>query len=124
MRRRCGALSVAILIAMLVSGCTVGPNYKRPAVATPQAYRGEKTVASQTSFGEERWADVFQDAQLQKLIHTALVQNYDVRIAATRVAQAQAQLTIARSAQYPGAGDSSRVRAPEMRRRSFLDLST
>ena len=103
MKRRCGAVITAALVTMLISGCTVGPNYKRPAVVTPQAFRGETTAASQASFGEEKWADVFQDPQLQKLVHTALTQNYDVRIAAARVAQAQAQLTVTRGAQYPGA---------------------
>lgn len=114
---RGGSVFLAVVLAIIVSGCTVGPNYKRPAINTPQSYRSD-TAASTTngsiaSFGDEKWADVFQDPQLQKLIHTALSQNYDVRIAAARIAQAQAQLTIARSAEYPGAAglaSSSRSR--------------
>ena len=95
-------LILPVAFGALLAGCAVGPNYKRPAINTPQTFR-EQTTPSQTSFGDEKWADVFQDPQLQSLVHAALAQSYDVRIAAARVAQAQAQVTIARSAQYPGA---------------------
>jgi multidrug efflux system outer membrane protein len=73
-------------------------------VATPQTFRGAPTPATATaSFGDEKWWEVFQDAQLQALIRTALQQNYDVRIAATRILQAQAQLGITRSNEFPSA---------------------
>ena len=57
--------------------------------------------AAAASLGEQKWWEVFQDQQLQQLIRTALAQNYDVRIAATRVLEAQAQLGITRADQYP-----------------------
>jgi len=53
------------------------------------------------SFGDQKWWEVFQDPQLQQLIRTALENNYDVRIAATRILQAQAQLGITRADQLP-----------------------
>jgi len=53
------------------------------------------------SLGDQKWWEVFQDKQLQDLIHTALQQNYDVRIAATRILQAQAQVGITRADQLP-----------------------
>lgn len=89
---------------VLLTGCTVGPNYKRPTIATPAAYRGlAPDAAPQTtaSFADEKWWTVFDDQQLQALIHKAIVQNYDVRIAATRVLQAQATLGITRADQFP-----------------------
>jgi multidrug efflux system outer membrane protein len=89
--------------ALIVAGCAVGPNYRRPAIDTPQTYRGATQTPATSSLGDENWWDVFQDAQLQSLIRTALKQNYDVRIAAARIAQAQAQLEIARSNYFPGA---------------------
>jgi outer membrane protein, multidrug efflux system len=95
---------------LLLAGCTVGPKYHRPAIDTPSAYRGENTarpsVASAESLGNEKWWNLFQDPVLQQLIRTALEQNYDVRIAATRVLQAQAELGITRANQFPmmGAG--------------------
>ena len=89
--RRLIALS---LIMLLASGCAVGPNYKRPSVTVPGTYRGaipqEPTQPAAESIGDQKWWEVFQDPQLQDLIHTALQQNYDVRIAATRILQAQA----------------------------------
>ena len=100
--RRLIALS---LITLLLSGCAVGPNYKRPSVNVPGAYRGampqEATQPAAESLGEQKWWEVFQDQQLQDLIHTALQQNYDVRIAATRILQAQAQVGITRADQLP-----------------------
>ena len=102
MRRAC-CFALAIGLTVLAAGCAVGPNYKRPVVNTPQAYRGETTAASAASLADEKWWDVFQDPQLQALIRVALKQNFDVRIAAARIAQAQAELTIARGNELPSA---------------------
>jgi multidrug efflux system outer membrane protein len=67
------------------------------------------------SLGNEKWWDVYQDPVLTQLIHTAIQQNYDVRIAATRVLEAQAQVGITRANQFPsasvGAGVSSQQNA-------------
>jgi multidrug efflux system outer membrane protein len=80
----------------------VGPNYKRPAIDTPGAYRdSQPSIPPSDSLGDEKWWEVFQDPVLQELIRAALQQNYDVRIAASRVLQAQAQLGIARANQFP-----------------------
>jgi len=93
-----------LAIAVSLSGCAVGPNYKRPAANTPTDYRGEMPAQPATaSLGNEKWWDVYQDPVLTQLIHTALQQNYDVRIAATRVLEAQAQLGIVRANLFPSA---------------------
>ena len=93
-----------LVLALVVSGCAVGPNYKRPAVNTPQSFRGAPAEATSTaSFADQKWTEVFQDPELQKLIRAALEKNYDVRIAATRILQAQAQLTITHSNELPSA---------------------
>jgi multidrug efflux system outer membrane protein len=90
---------------LVLSGCAVGPNYKKPAVPVPPEYRGVpadqagKTDAA--SFGDQKWWDAFQDEALRDLIRTALTQNYDVRIAAERILQARAQLGITRADQLP-----------------------
>jgi multidrug efflux system outer membrane protein len=112
-------LAIIVALGALV-GCTVGPNYKRPSVDVPGTYRGVAPDASDKgyqqpeqqpapqpaaqSLGDEKWWDVFQDPTLQGLIRTALKNNYDVRIAATRVLQAQAQLGITRADQFPSVG--------------------
>jgi multidrug efflux system outer membrane protein len=106
-----------LTIAVLFAGCAVGPNYKRPTVNVPTDYRD--SMAAQTaaalSFGNENWWQVYQDPVLEQLIRTALQQNYDVRIAATRVLEAQAQVGITRANQFPsaslGAGVSSEQNA-------------
>ena len=97
-----------LLPLLLWAACTVGPNYQRPKTDIPGGFRGAPATASgaasSESLGDAKWWTVFQDEQLQSLIRTALVQNYDVRIAAERVLAAQAQLRITRSDQYPSAG--------------------
>jgi len=95
----------SLLVALLATGCTVGPDYKRPTASVPTAYRGpapeEAAKTDSASLGEQKWWEVFRDEQLQSLIRTALQQNYDVRIAATRILEAQAQLGITRADQFP-----------------------
>jgi multidrug efflux system outer membrane protein len=90
---------------LLTASCTVGPRYKRPTVAIPGSYRGtatEQTQQSQiASLGDQKWWEVFQDEQLRTLIRTALQHNYDLRIAASHVLEAQAQLGITRADQFP-----------------------
>lgn len=89
-----------------LAGCMVGPNYKRPVVAVPPTYRGA-TPSPLASLGNEKWWRVFRDPVLDKLIHTAVAQNYDVRIAATRVVEAQAEVGIIRSNEFPSASAST-----------------
>jgi outer membrane protein, multidrug efflux system len=92
-------------IAVLSGGCLVGPDYKKPIASVPPTYRGltpeEAAKADSVSVGDEKWWEVYQDEQLRSLIRTALQQNYDVRIAGTRILAAQAQLGITRADQYP-----------------------
>jgi multidrug efflux system outer membrane protein len=94
---------IAIALLML-TGCAVGPNYKRPPVTVPGTYRGlaaDSEPQATASLGDEKWWTVYQDEQLQALIREALAQNYDMRIAAARVLQAQAVLGITRADQFP-----------------------
>jgi multidrug efflux system outer membrane protein len=86
-------------------GCMMGPKYKRPAVDVSQEYRASapQQSAQASSLGNEQWWHVYQDPVLTQLIHTAIAQNYDVRIAATRVLEAQAQVGITRANQLPSA---------------------
>ena len=92
---------VAVVVAVAISGCTVGPNYKRPDVDVPTAYRAAPANDPSSPLGEAKWWTVFQDEELQNLIRVALQQNFDLRVAATRVLQAQAQLGITRADQFP-----------------------
>jgi multidrug efflux system outer membrane protein len=124
--------SIALLCAaLLLSGCTVGPNYRRPTVAVPPTYREvARDGASQTetaSLGDQKWWDIFQDEQLRTLIRTALQQNYDLRIAASRILEATAQVGITRADQFPsvsaGAGIAD-VRAAQSKFLPAFETST
>jgi multidrug efflux system outer membrane protein len=113
---RCWFLAI---ISLLLAGCAVGPNYKRPPVTAPDVYRGiPPAAAPQTaaSVGDEKWWTVFEDSQLQSLIREALTNNYDIRIAAMRVLAAQAQLGITRADQFPtivGGASATNERFPK-----------
>ncbi len=96
-------LCFALAAALLMPGCLRGPNYSRPKIDIPPAYRGADNAAASApeSLGSAAWWTVFQDQELQKLIRAALERNFDLRIAATRVLQAREAVVIARSNQYP-----------------------
>lgn len=115
---------------MLLAGCTVGPNYKRPKIDTPSVYRAaDQQAATQNaaSLGDEKWWTVYQDPELQQLIRTALAENYDVKIAAARVLQAQAVLGITRADQFPtvtAGADGSNVRIPQTKQLPSVQTSS
>lgn len=94
---------LAIISLLILTGCVVGPDYRRPDYPTPPQFRGEtaETPMAPVSLGELAWWQVFEDEQLQELIRTALTENYDLRIAVARVFQARAQLIGTRANQFP-----------------------
>jgi multidrug efflux system outer membrane protein len=98
-------IAVAWVAIACLAGCTVGPNYKRPAYPTPPALRGADnapvTSDAQKSLGDEQWSEVFREPELQALIRTALTNNYDIRIAVQHVLEQQAQVKITRAQQFP-----------------------
>ncbi len=97
-------LATATLL-LATAGCAVGPNYKRPLVEVPTNFRAEpassSTPEAATTLGDEQWVEIFEDATLQRLDQEALQNNLDLRIAAQRVLEAQAQVGITRSQQLP-----------------------
>src|SRR6516164_6397135 len=98
-------LIMIALAAALMTGCKVGPNYHRPNVQIPAAFRGpaasDQGQTQAASYADLPWWQVFQDPQLQELIRTALKQNYDLQLAVERINAARAQLAITRSSQFP-----------------------
>ena len=95
----------AMMTSGLVAGCSVGPNYHRPVVQAPTAYRDlsetQQVQAQAASYADLPWWQVFQDPQLQELIRTALKQNYDLQLATERINAARAQVAISRSHLFP-----------------------
>jgi multidrug efflux system outer membrane protein len=98
-------LIAVILVSSLIGGCMVGPNYHKPVVQTPTAYRdlreSPQPEAQAASFADLPWWQVFQDPQLQELIRTALKQNYDLQLATERINAERAQVAITRSNLLP-----------------------
>src|SRR5580692_3209179 len=88
-----------------MDGCMVGPNYHRPVVQPPTAFRdlreSPQARAQVASYADLPWWQVFQDPQLQDLIRTALKQNYDMQLATERINAERAQLAITRSYLFP-----------------------
>src|ERR1700722_11019674 len=99
------ALLGILAVLVLEAACMMGPKYKRPTVDVPQEYRAPapEQAGQASSLGNEQWWQVYQDPSLTQLIHTAIAKSYDVRIAAARVLEAQAQVGITRANQLPSA---------------------
>jgi multidrug efflux system outer membrane protein len=110
---------------ILLTGCTVGPNYVRPSIRTPAAFRAaEPTPPSpDPTFADLKWFDVFHDEQLQKLIRTALDRNYDLLQAVARVEEARANLGVTRSQQFPNFGAGGAVDINRLSRDGATALS-
>jgi multidrug efflux system outer membrane protein len=119
-------ISAAVLAVLSICACKVGPNYKRPAATVPDQYRGIAPDASQQAgaqpFAETPWTSVYQDQALQALIKEALTNNYDIRIAATRVLQANANLGITKADQLPSLNGSFGIQ--NVRNNFFLNAPT
>jgi multidrug efflux system outer membrane protein len=108
MKRRPIALALALPFAL--TACAVGPNYTRPAVQTPPAYRGAEAPLDGKSFADLPWWEAFKDPTLKGLVEEALAANYDARIAAARVEQARYGVGVTRAdlmpqADYTGAAE-------------------
>jgi len=107
-------IAVAAMTATLLAGCTMGPDYVRPQVDSPAAFRFEPTAAAETA--NTAWWKQFGDPVLDQLIDTALANNLNVKIAAANVEQALAVITQTRSALFPQVGYAAtgeRARTPE-----------
>ncbi len=91
--------AIALLLAMPLSACMVGPDYRRPDVDVPANWRLEDVETTEIS--NIAWWDQFQDPVLSDLVRTALFNNKDLKVAAANVDQAAAQYGIVHSAQFP-----------------------
>ena len=106
---------IAVGLATLFSACTVGPNYVRPTVETPPAWRIDYPKAAEVA--NLKWWEQFGDPVLNQLVETALRDNRDLRIAAARVDQFVGALTTTGSQLYPQigyGGDATRARTSEV----------
>ena len=89
----------AVAALALTAGCTVGPDYHAPETMVPPAFTGPQPAGS--SVDPVRWWTVFGDAELDRLVTTALADNPDIAIAASRVRQARLAEITARARGLP-----------------------
>jgi outer membrane protein, multidrug efflux system len=116
-------LFAAATMIILLSGCMVGPDYRKPPVTTPDVFRASPTpTPDANSIADLKWFEVFSDERLQELIRTALVQNYDLRDAVARVDAARANLGITQADQYPNFGVGGGFTTLELSREGLLSV--
>lgn len=96
-------VAVMMVINLFAGGASGQKKYERPAIKAPDIFRGSEATAptDQTCIGDLKWFEVFKDPDLQQLITTAMLQNYDLRAAVARINAARANLDLARSSQFP-----------------------
>jgi len=107
----------ALVLLVALSGCAVGPDYRRPAVDAPHAFRFEAKEAR--DMANCAWWEQFQDPVLDRLIGIALAENKDVKIAAARIDQFLGQYASTRSLLFPQVSatlNGQRQRIPDSER--------
>lgn len=104
---------IPVALAVVLGACAVGPDYQRPALPTPTQYRGGGPENAARPLGDYAWFELFADPQLHALINDALEHSHDLRIAAARVEEAEAQLGVIRGGLLPqvqGSASTARQR--------------
>ncbi|MFM8411047.1 MAG: TolC family protein, partial [Alphaproteobacteria bacterium] len=101
--------AILALLATLLAGCPVGPNFRPPEYPVPPTFRGADATASApgipvASFADLPWWKVFADPVLQSLIDEAIEGNFDLEAAIARVEQSQALVGVARAPLFPQVG--------------------
>src|ERR1700689_1409215 len=86
--------------SIMLCGCLLGPDYKRPTISSPVAFRGQSTPEP-NSFADQGWWTIYSDPFLSALIKEALTNNYDLKTAIARAKETDAYRGVARSAYFP-----------------------
>lgn len=104
LRRVALRLAAPLVFALLLVGCTVGPKYKRPTAAVPDAWKGEgpwQTAAPKDSIPKGNWWGIYQDAELDRLERELLQGNQSLTAARNRLLEARSLARIATAAYFP-----------------------
>lgn len=99
-------LALVASVCAALAGCTVGPDYERPQMPSPDQFRFVESQVQAQSLADAPWFDVFQDPALQGLVKEGLANNLDLQAALARVEEARARAGIAKSYYYPQVGAS------------------
>jgi len=118
-----GLAALVFVAAAGLTGCAMGPNYRRPAVTAPDSFRGTLSPPEQASLADLKWWEVFTDSSLRELVRAALAQNYDLRNAVARVEAARSNLGFARANQSPHLSAGANITANRVSRNGAMYLS-
>jgi multidrug efflux system outer membrane protein len=97
----CAAIG-SLLVFLSFCGCAIGPDYRRPSIDAPSAWRLTEPEAK--DLADTAWWDQFNDPALNELIETALRENKDLRIATARVEEYMGRYSVTRSSLFPQVG--------------------
>src|SRR5215217_4713249 len=118
LRFRIPRSALGLIVAFLLTGCTLGPDYLRPNFSIPNQHRGAMSPNQAESLADIPWWELFKDPVLQQLTRDAIANNYDLREAAARVDEARAQVGVARSFLYPQVNANMSGTAEQVSRRT------
>jgi outer membrane protein, multidrug efflux system len=94
-------------LSLFVAGCTVGPNYKEPALAVPSAWNEAQQKGVDTRPADlVRWWTAFEDPLLNSLMERAVQSNLDLQVAEARIREARASRAVVASGEWPTVGTS------------------
>jgi outer membrane protein, multidrug efflux system len=113
---------IAFAVVVLLTGCMVGPDYRRPAVDAPQSFRFEEKEARDTA--NTSWWKAFEDPVLDTLILEALANNKTIKIAAANIDQAAAVIMQTRAPLFPQAQYSGSATRTRLSRLNATPLSS
>lgn len=96
------AFSLGMLpLAIILAGCTMEPDYQRPALPVAGHYDSQNKTGGAGNGADIRWQNFFTDPVMHRLIASALANNRDLRVAALNVEVARSQVQIDRAALMP-----------------------
>jgi NodT family efflux transporter outer membrane factor (OMF) lipoprotein len=114
------AFTLLVVAALFLSGCAVGPKYKRPTASVPQQWSIRLTSGARAQEPVEEWWRGFNDVEFEQLVRRAVQSNLDLKLAAARVVEARGAQGIARSGLFPSVGASAS--ASRNRQRAFTSV--
>ncbi len=107
---------IPMLLVLLVTGCTLGPNYSRPEIGVPVAYKTDapwKKITPHDHIDKGSWWEIYEDPALNKLEETAMAASQELKIAFARLMQIKTSESLSRASQFPRidmGGSASRER--------------
>lgn len=101
MSKKYRIIVIILVLSLFPVGCMVGPKYKKPEQLKSESYINERNLDSIASVTNLKWFDLFNDDVLKDLITKGLQNNYDLKIAVSRIEQLRAELGYAKADLFP-----------------------